>query len=423
MPNIYIETYGCALNHGDTGIMKKVLAERGHTIVEEINKADVVIINTCTVRYETEQKMIKRIKYFIAKHRDKKLVVAGCMAKAQPYLVASIAPSASLVSPQNAPHIWMAVEAPGRVLLLSDIRDNTILGYWHKGAVAEIPIQEGCLGNCSFCIVRRARRRLISYPIERIVSLVKDALRKGVVEIRLAGQDTASYGIDIYGKPALPKLLSTLKEIKGTFMIRIGMMNPDTLLPIIDELIDAINNDDRIYRFLHIPLQSGSNSVLKVMRRKYTVEDYIYIVKLLRRKIPEISIATDIIVGHPGERDEDFAATLRILEMLEPDRIHVAGYTLRPNTAAAAMEQVPTNIKKKRLAQIMKLVEEIGLRKHRTYLGKTVEVFTVERGRGITARTRNYIPVVINEHIVNVGKWIHVRINDATFFDLRGTIL
>ncbi len=416
---VYIETYGCALNQGDTRIMQAVLVSRGHMIVNSIDEADVVIINTCTVRYDTEQRMLKRIRYFYSRHRDKKLVVAGCMAKAQPYLVAKTAPRASLVSPQNASRIWLAVESPGRVVLLDGERDTRRIGVWVDGGIASIPIQEGCLGNCSFCIVRLARRRLVSYPIEVVVDAVRNAVRRGAVEIQLAGQDTASYGIDIYGEPALTRLLREVSRVPGNYMVRIGMMNPDTLIPILDEIIEILRSSDKIYRFLHIPLQSGSNRVLRIMRRKYTVEEYIEIVERLRKEVPGIAVATDIIVGHPGETEEDFEETIRIIRKLEFDRVHVAGYTIRPNTASASMEQIPSRVKKMRLKRIMDTIEEVGLRRHMIYVGKTVEAYVTEIGRGTTARLRNYTPVVIPGRY-KLGEWISTRIVSATFFDLRG---
>ncbi|RLG84583.1 MAG: 2-methylthioadenine synthetase [Thermoprotei archaeon] len=425
MARVYIETYGCALNKGDTAIMKTVLLKRGHSIVDDINEADVIIINTCTVRYDTEQKMIKRIlELRRLAHEGKKLIIAGCMAKAQPYLVSKLAPEASLVSPQNTENIWIPVESKDKVILLSGERKRNILGLVLEDKIAVIPIQEGCLGNCSFCIVKNARRQLVSYPMEKIIDHAKKLIERGAIEIELSGQDTATYGIDLYGKQKLPELVAKITDIKGMFMIRIGMMNPDTMRNILDEIIEALKNP-KVYKFLHIPIQSGSDKVLKIMRRRYTVDEFREIVKELRRKIIGITIATDIIVGHPGEEDEDFEATLNILRELEFDRIHIAQYSIRPNTLSASLPQVPSHIKKKRMHVILKTMEDICLKKHREYVGSTSYVIVTEKGcpRPV-GRLFNYIPVVLenaNEDLVS--KVIKAKIRDATFYDLRGLVI
>lgn len=419
---VYIETYGCALNKGDSSIMRTVLARRGHSIVDSIGEADVIIINTCTVRYDTEQKMVKRIRELrsYSSRYGKKLIVAGCMAKAQPYLVAKIAPEASLVSPQNASRIWVAVESPERVVMLDGGRDRACIGLWLEGRIAVIPIQEGCLGDCSFCIVKHARRSIVSYPIEVIVDTAKKLVDNGAVEVELTGQDTSTYGIDLYGKQVLPELLRKLVKVEGDFMIRIGMTNPDTLRNIIDDLTDAMKHP-KVYKFMHIPVQSGSNKVLRIMRRRYSVEEFIEIVETLRKKIPGVTIATDIIVGHPGETEDDFKQTIELLKRVEPERVHIAQYSTRPNTLAARLPQVDTKTKKRRVLKILKVVEEIGLKKNKEFIGSTARVLLVENTKPYpTARLYNYTPVVItNMRGIGEEKWVKVRITDATFFDLR----
>jgi threonylcarbamoyladenosine tRNA methylthiotransferase CDKAL1 len=419
---IYIETYGCALSRADEFIMKTVLSSRGHIITSNIEDADAIIINTCTVRYDTELKMRDRIRklYLYATRNGKKLIVAGCMAAAQPYQVAKIAPNASLVSPQNASKIWKAVESDERVILLGGVKDRTIIGRWVENRVAYLPIQEGCLGNCSFCITRLARRKLTSYPIKVIRSALSDIVGRGAVEVEFSGQDTASYGIDLYGKPMLPSLIREVASVRGNYMIRIGMMNPDTLHPILDELVDAIRANEHVYWFLHIPVQSGSDKVLRIMRRKYTVDEYKSIVREVRRKLPGISIATDIIVGHPGETEEDFRETLRLIRELDFERVHMAAYTIRPNTYAASLPQIPSKIKKERLKRLLQVVEEVGLRVHEVYVGKTLEVLVTEHNKGWVGRTRNYIPVILHDDGVNYGMRLRTRIIGASFYDLRG---
>ncbi|MEM3162889.1 MAG: tRNA (N(6)-L-threonylcarbamoyladenosine(37)-C(2))-methylthiotransferase, partial [Desulfurococcaceae archaeon] len=425
MARVYVETYGCALNKGDTGLIIDVLKSRGHTIVERIEEAEVFIVNTCTVRSETESRMIDRIRALreIAAARRGKLIVAGCMAKAQPYLVTKVAPEASLVSPQNASRIHLAVESPSRTLLLTGERDRDVVAKCLMDRVGLIAIQEGCLGNCSFCIVKNARRKIVSYPLEAVVKATQDLVSLGAVEIELAGQDTGVYGLDIYGKQALPLLIKSIAEVSGDFMIRVGMLNPNTLAPIMDELIDALRHR-KVYKFLHIPIQSGSDKVLRAMNRNYTVDEYKSLIKELRSRVPSIAIATDIMVGHPGESNEDFEETLRIVEELDFDRVHIAQYTSRSNTASAALRQVDSKLRKERLRKLSKVVEKVCYKKHEAMVGSVVRAFVTEKSRdSYTARTINYTPLVFKNGSDLRGKWVKVLVKSATFFDLRGEVV
>ncbi|WP_440060182.1 tRNA (N(6)-L-threonylcarbamoyladenosine(37)-C(2))-methylthiotransferase [Thermogladius sp. 4427co] len=425
---VYIETYGCALNKSDEALMINTLLSRGHTITGSIEEADVLVINTCTVRLDTEYRMVKRIKelHDLSLSKGKKLIVAGCMAKAQPYKVSSIAPTASLVSPQASHRIHEAVESSSRVVLLQDLRERGLIGVWLNGRMAPIPAQEGCLGNCSFCIVKHARRILVSHPIERIKEAVREAVVKGAVEIELTGMDLGTYGIDLYKKRMLPELVLSIAELEGSFMVRIGMMNPEHLRFILDGLVEALKHP-KVFKFLHIPLQSGSNRILKLMKRGYTVEEYVYAVEEIRSKIPDVSIATDIIVGFPTETEEDFQATLDVIKRLGFERVHLAAYSIRPHTLAASMPQVPTQVKKDRVLRALKLIEEVGLSSKKSYVNTTQECFVTEKGKTWVCRLRNYIPVAISSSTsldskVDFGKWVNTRIVDATFYDLRGIV-
>jgi MiaB-like tRNA modifying enzyme len=424
---VYIETYGCALNKSDEALMKRVLVDRGHVIVDEASNADVIIVNTCTVRLETEYKMVKRISelYKYSSEKGKKLIVAGCLAKAQPFKVTEIAPSASLVSPQEADRIHIAVESKSKVYLLDGLRRRGVIGVYLTGRIAPIPIQEGCIGDCSFCIVKHARRVLVSHPVESIRAAVREAVETGAVEIELTGMDLGVYGVDLYKSRKLPELINEVAEVDGSFMVRVGMLNPEHLRFILDGLIESLKHP-RVYKFLHIPLQSGSNRILRLMKRNYSVEEYMEYVEEIKRKIPNISIATDIIVGFPTESDEDFQATLDVIRKLRFERVHLAGYSIRPRTLAASLPQLPTQTKKTRVLQAMKIVEEVGLEEKMKYVGTTQNCFATERNRGWVCRLENYIPVVIlgnDDEKIDYGKWVKVHVKAATFYDLRGTAL
>ena len=206
-------------------------------------------------------------------------------------------------------------------------------------------------------------------------------------------------------------------------MVRIGMMNPDTAMDIIDDIIEAMKNP-KVYKFLHLPVQSGSDKVLKIMNRRYTIDEYRSLIREVRKKIPGVTIATDIIVGHPGEDEEDFNATISLIKELEFDRIHIAQYSIRPNTLSASLPQVPSGVRKKRMRIIMRVMEEICLRKHMEYVGSMAEAIVTESGcpRPV-ARIFNYIPVVLENASNEVlGRRVQVNITNATFYDLRGYV-
>ncbi len=422
---VYVETYGCALNRSDEALMKHILTERGHSIVADPSSADVVIINTCTVRLDTEQHMLKKITSLrrLVQERNVKLVVAGCLPAAQPYKVLKTAPEASLVSPQNSSRIHVAVESSGKVVMLDGVRERDRIGLFFENRIAPIPIQEGCLSNCSFCITRHARRVLMSHTIEAIVKSIETAVRMGAVEIQLTGMDLGTYGVDLYGKRYLPELVRKISTLQGEFRVRIGMINPEHLPPILDELVEAVYSDRRIYRFLHIPLQSGSDKVLKAMNRKYTVDEYRGLIKEVKRKISDVSIATDIIVGHPFEDEEDFENTLKVIKELEFERVHFAGYSVRPNTLSAGMPNIPTRARKERMLRMLETVEEVGLKVREKYVGSTLPVFVTEYSNTWVGRLDNYIPVILlGGGLLDYGVSVEAVIEKATFYDLRGRV-
>jgi len=414
---VYIETYGCALNRGDSAIMATVLSERGHDITENLNEAEVMIINTCAVRLETEERMKQRIREL--RRTGKRLVVAGCLAGALPATVSALAPEASILGPQAVERIAEVVESPERQVILEGTKAVKVPRMF-EGKIFIVPIADGCAGECSFCITKLARRKLRSYPMREIVEAVKEAVAKGAVEVELTAQDTAAYGLDLGGKVRLPDLVKKVAEIEGNFMVRVGMMTPEQAMSIVDGLVEALNME-KVYKFVHLPVQSGSDKVLKLMNRKYTIDEYKRLVKELRSKVPGLSVATDIIVGHPGEDEEDFQQTLDLMKELRFERIHLAMYSIRPNTVSAGLPQVPDSVKKERMKTAMGLYESIAYDIHSEYVGKTVEVLTTELGRkgSVIGRLRNYIPVVVKNES-SLGNWVKVVIEEASFYDLRG---
>ncbi|MFP3217868.1 tRNA (N(6)-L-threonylcarbamoyladenosine(37)-C(2))-methylthiotransferase [Acidianus sp.] len=415
---VYFETYGCALNKGDTYIMMTLLKQRNHEIVNNPNEADVIVLNTCDVRLETGERMKSRIKEL--RKFGKKLVVAGCFSGAEPGVVKTLAPEASIIGPQALTKIIDAVE--GEKVFSINAERSEITPKVFEGKIAIIPIADGCAGDCSFCITKLARRTLRSYSMRSIVEAVKEAVKNGAVEVELTGQDAAAYGLDLGGKIKLSDLLNEVLSIEGDFMIRIGMMTPEQFARDIDGILEAMRNP-KLFKFLHLPVQSGDDNVLKLMNRKYTVDEYKELVKEAKSKIPNINITTDIIIGHPGEDENAFENTLELMKEIKFERVHLAMYSIRPNTRSALMKQVPDSVKKERMRIAYKLYEDISLSIHKEYLNKRTKVITTEEGKkgSIIGRTLNYIPVILNG--VEIGKWYDVEIIDYSFFDLRGTVV
>jgi MiaB-like tRNA modifying enzyme len=418
---VYIESYGCAANNADTNLMRNIILSR-HEIVGDPWKADAIIINTCTVRGETERKIIKRIRELedIRRKIGGKLIVAGCMAKAQPALVLNAAPEASLISPQRVSEILEVLESNAREIRITGYGAKSLEGAVKGGLTVTIPIAEGCLGNCSYCIVKLARGGLKSYSIEEIKRVVRRTVEEGAREIRLTAQDTAAYGMDIGTN--LAKLLREILEIPGGYIIRIGMMTPNNALKIIDDLME-IYEDERVYKFIHIPLQSGDDEILKLMNRRYSVEDYKAIVRKFRSKYPMGFITTDIISGFPTESEEAHKRTIKVIEETKPDKVNVAKYSPRPHTKAAALPQLPESIRSERCREIVEVSRRISLERNMMHVGRIEDALVLKvDGETAKARMKNYRLVKINGCGEILGRMVKVKINGAKATHLIGEL-
>jgi MiaB/RimO family radical SAM methylthiotransferase len=423
---VFIATMGCSLNKGDSIAIKAKLEENGHIVVEDPVLADALVINTCAVRSDSEQKAFKLISKLRSVNKGAKLIIAGCLSEVNPYSILKQFPRAVLISPYRINEINEALESDGGIFLGFSEGKRSKLPEVLDGPVGIVPINDGCLGDCSFCVTKWARRALLSRPPSAILSAVRNLVNKGAKEIQLASQDAAAYGVDLIGRKVLPDLVKRIdSEIDGRYMLRIAMMNPDTVADILDGVIKTFKLK-HVYKFAHIPIQSGSDKVLRIMNRKYGVKDFIKIVEALKSEVPDIRIATDVMVGHPGEDDEDFEGTLRLIKMGLFDRVHIAQYTPRPFTRSARMPQLSDNVKKERSKMILQAQAEIGIEKMKRFVGKSLRGVVVETNiekRSFTVRTDNYISIVVgNGGKIRLGNEVSVRITGATFFDLRGEI-
>ncbi|MCD6148217.1 tRNA (N(6)-L-threonylcarbamoyladenosine(37)-C(2))-methylthiotransferase [bacterium] len=403
MNRVYIETYGCTMNKGDTEIMIGYL---GDLYTEDMDKADIVIVNSCGVKIQTERKILRRINELC---NSKKVIVAGCLPKINPESIDERV--YGILDPQSVHRIREIIDKVSkgeRVKIFSENTDKSFLKKKRKGITAIIPISEGCTGKCAYCGTKLARGNLLSFDFEKLVEEAREVVNNGYKEILLTSQDTGCYGFD--KGHTLPELLNRITDIEGKFRIRVGMMNPDNVLKILDDLIEAYRSE-KIYKFLHIPVQSGDDYILKKMRRNYTVDDFEYIVNRFRKEIKNIAICTDIIVGFPGESEENFQNTVELIKRIRPDKINVTRYSIRPNTEAAKMKQVYGWVKKERSRAMHKLRMEIGYEKNKKYVGKKHEVLITEEGkRNMVGKMFNYKSVVLNG---NIGEFKVVKIKKA----------
>ncbi|MEM4336913.1 MAG: tRNA (N(6)-L-threonylcarbamoyladenosine(37)-C(2))-methylthiotransferase [Candidatus Woesearchaeota archaeon] len=357
---IYIENYGCTANKNNAEIIRGILSKK-HKLVKSEEDADVVIINSCVVKGPTENRIAKRISDI-----KKPLVVAGCMVDARKELIKKIRPDASLVSVRKISDIERAVSLLSNdKIKIEDAKKeikkkNEIKIVLPKKSFSKkieiLQIAEGCLGNCTYCITKIAKGKLFSYPERKIIDAIKKSRAK---EIWITSQDCGAYGRD-KGTNLVNLLKKVLRatEKKKNFQIRIGMMNPNFVKEMINELIRIYKND-KIKKFLHIPLQSGSNEILKKMNRKYSAEDFIRIVKKFRKNFSDIHIKTDVIVGFPGETEKDFEDTLKVIKETKPNSLNISRFWPRPKTEAKKMKQLPDYIIMQRSKKIKELFSEL----------------------------------------------------------------
>lgn len=413
----YVEVYGCTANKSDANLVKGLIEQHPqHTLVFKLKDADSIVILTCTVISTTEQRMLHRINELV--HTGKQVIIAGCMASVQQQLLKKQFPNSILISPQ---HIHLLFKIINNEQANGSLEKKAFAPKQCSTLIAPVAIAEGCLFSCSYCITHLARGKLYSYPEQAIINSVKEAVSNGCKEIQLTAQDTASYGID--KDSSLPGLLSKVLRIDMDFMIRLGMMNPRTAKNVLFDLIKKYQND-RIFSFVHIPIQSGDNTILQKMNRGYTIDEAINIIENFRKKIPDITISTDAIVGFPTETKTQFQKTKHLLQQIKPDVINITRFSARPFTKAKKMPgRIPTEIVKKRSRELSKICKNITTEKNKQYIGKTMPVIPLKKGKGNTvlARSLNYKPVVIKKPVL-LGEKRTVNIIDATETHLVGML-
>jgi len=427
LKKIFFISFGCASNLADSEIMKGLLAKK-FKLVEKPEESDLIIINTCVVKTPTEKRMISKIKEFTEK--GKPLIVAGCMPKTEKEIIEKINPKASLIGPNSIEKIVDASELAlkgEKVVFLKDLRKPKLcLPRIQKNKIIRIiQIAEGCAWrNCKYCIVKLARGKIFSYPLELIKKEAKQAIKEGNKEIWLTSQDTSSYGFES-GNLKLPLLLKEICKIEGKFFVRVGMMNPLFTKRILDDLIEAYKNE-KIFKFLHLPIQSFSEKVLEDMGRGYKPQDALEIIEKFYKTFPDLTFSTDIIVGFPSESEEDFEQTLKFIEKFKPDIVNISKFGPRPKTEAAKMKELPSSVVRKRSKEAFELTRKISLEKNQKWLGWEGECLIDEKGlkKGtFIARNFAYKPIIIKSKKNLLGSFEKIRITEAKSNYLIGELV
>ncbi len=396
--NVCILTFGCTYNHGDSRKLENILTSQGCRIVPTPEGADALVVNTCTVVGTTERKMLRILK----KYRAMPLYVTGCMPLVQKEDILAICTPVFI-------HPDTIAEASGRIS--SDIRRD----------VGIVQIGRGCLGSCTYCITRHARGSLVNNKAEAIMQEIQRCHECGAAEIQLCAQDCSAWKGE--REETLADLLSMTRELPGSFLLRVGMMNPATLLPVLDPVIESFR-DERIFRFVHLPAQSGSDRVLSGMGRRYSSDDFMMIVREFREKIPDISIATDIIAGFPGEDESDFQASLDLLSAVMPAKVNITRYSQRPHTLVAGESDHTDHVKKVRSRRLQRHAEMLYHCQNQSLLGRRISVTVTEHIRpgSVLCRTSNYTGVVVDMDLP-VGTNIQVRIIADRMYFFTGELV
>ncbi|MDO5821706.1 tRNA (N(6)-L-threonylcarbamoyladenosine(37)-C(2))-methylthiotransferase [Methanosphaera sp.] len=409
---IYLETHGCTFNQADTDIMANILAKK-YDIVYDVEEADVIILNTCYVKLPTEQKMITKIRKYKTEFPDKKLIIGGCMVEVDDKRLEKFAGDDCWIGPHKLDKVDEVVEKAINGEVVHEYGKTRAIkaGKGKKNSeslVHILQICEGCNGQCTFCCTRIARGFLISYPIDVIVEEAKDAVEHGCKELQVTAQDTACFGMDT--GESFADLLNKLGAIEGDFRIRVGMMNPQSIKNQLHEVIDAFKNNDKIFNFVHLPIQSGSPKVLKEMNRKHTLDEYKYILNEFRKEIPQMSLATDIIVGYPTETEEDFNQTLELLKEIKPDIVHISKYMHRPGAKSNHLKEIDHNIMKNRSHRVNQVKTEVMLEKNKEYENTIQNVLITSKGSsgGYVGYTDSYKNVIVDE--AEIGLFMDVKI-------------
>ncbi len=429
----YIETMGCQMNEYDSGHLSRILEDSGYFATKDPKEADVVLVNTCSVRAKAEQKALSRLGRLVALKKKSPgllIAVAGCVAQQRGVDLLQRFPGLDLVlGPREIGRfrdILRNIENGGTRVVFTDLqrRPTAFMGrfeYFRNSVKAYVTIIEGCNNFCSYCIVPYVRGREVSRPFQEILDEARNLALQGVKEITLLGQNVNSYAYDTV---RFPELLKAMNEIRSLCRIRFTTSHPKDLS---EELIQCFVGLEKLCPHIHLPFQAGSNRVLKAMKRGYTREKYIDLIRRLREARPGIAITSDVMVGFPGETEEDFELTLDLIGEIEFDNLFSFKYSDREGTPAAKMQgKILEEHKLARLTRLQELQRRITLKKKKEVIGKTVKVLV----EGISKKRQEHTGRTDTNHVVNfvcdnsyINTLIDVTIKHASSNSLWGELM
>ena len=434
MKSFHIITFGCQMNEHDSERMTGILEAQGCASAPDAGAADMVILNTCSIREKAEQKFFSelgRLKKLKDENPNLKIAVAGCIAQQE---------GANILS--RAPYVDM-VFGPSDIARLSDLINQRLSRHaplvdttgdpdYHRKQIpssrvdrvkAWVSIMYGCDNFCTYCVVPYLRGRERSRPPEDIVNEVRKLAQKGYKEATLLGQNVNSYGKGLEGNVDFPALLRMMNDVPGIERIRFVTSHPRDLS---EGLVAAVRDLPKVCESIHLPVQSGSDGILRGMNRRYTRNEYLDKVGMLRSAVPDIALTTDIIVGFPDESEQDFDMTMKLLEEVRYDGIFAFKYSKRPGTAALKLSgHLPEDVKESRLARVLTLQKTITLQKNKGYLGTTQDILVdgfSKKGGTLSGRTRGNKAVNVEAPAALIGSIIKVNITATGENSLFGRI-
>ncbi len=459
MNSVFILTYGCTLNKSDSECLLGQLRKEGFELADSIESADLVIVNSCVVKQLAETKFFRMLRKL--KKLNKKVVIAGCIPQARKELIQTKLKDYSIIGIEMLDQVCFVVEETlnGNVVQLIGTKpvDRTqsknVLGSMSVGSshdlfnsnddrlnlpkvrknkiIEIIPISKGCVGNCSYCKTKAARGELFSYDSKAIIRRAKDAITAGCKEIWITSQDCGAYGVDIGTN--IVELLSELIRLEGDFKIRVGMSNPNFIKEFLPGLKDIFQSE-KMFKFIHIPVQAGSDRILNLMNRKYSRLDFLQIVKELRSAVPTMTIATDIICGFPTETESEFQESLDLIKITKPEIINISRFWSRPGTPAAELKQLAgtiTNTRSRKIANLFKKISKDYLVK---LVGSTQEIIVDGIGKSTESvvsfigHNESYTQVIVNQkklqkNKLQLGDLVKVKITSSSSHYLIGEII
>jgi len=425
---VFVKNFGCSSNVADGEVLAGCLAEAGFQLTSSESEADLLIYNTCAVKGPTENRIIDALKHA---PKDKKIVVAGCLTMISFERLCREAHFDGAVGPavgKEIVDVVVRVLAGEKVVDLAAIKDKPLLSLpRHKSnpVVSIVPVNFGCLGSCTYCCVVFARGHLRSYSIKEVVERVQSDYAAGTKEFWVTSQDTACYGRDL--GTDLAELLEALGGLEGDFQVRVGMMTPNRVTDMQNRLVEAFGSS-KVFKFLHLPVQSGDDTVLQYMRRFYTAAEFRGIVDTFRAEFPDLTLATDVIVGFPGETAEAFENKLKLLEEVKPDVVNVSKFFARPKTVAARMQDdlVEREEIKRRSTVTAELAKRLSTERNQRWVDWTGEMLVDEKGKmedSWVGRNFAYKPIAIKNTDNLLGKTLTVKVVEATATYLKGVLV